>query len=373
MRSIPYGKQNLSSDDVATVVRTLKSPYLTQGPAIGAFERSVSRWTGAKHCVAVANGTVALHLAYLAAGIRPGDEVLMPANTFAATANAALYIGARPVFVDIEPDHFNLDPKQLKKHLTKKTRAIVPVHFAGHPVDMNPIIRFAKKHKLIVIEDAAHALGARYRGRPIGSLNTAAATFSFHPVKSITTGEGGMIVTRDKELAERMKLLRTHGVTKDARGWNVMTALGYNYRITDIQAALGTSQMKRLNAFITARHRVVRLYRTHLKGIDQIVLPWEDRNVRSAWHLYVIRVTKPSWRDPLVTYLKGKGVGVNFHYPPVYWHPYYRKLGYGKVRLLNTETYGRSCITLPLHTLLTEKDVRYVASCIRSFFTERNR
>ncbi len=373
MRTIPYGRQNISADDVATVVRTLKSPFLTQGPAIAAFERSVSARTGAKHCVAVANGTVALHLAYLAAGIRPGDEVLMPANTFAATANAALYVGARPVFVDIEPDHFNLDPKELKKHLTKKTRAIVPVHFAGHPVNMNPVIRFAKKHKLIVVEDAAHALGARYRGRPIGSLNTTAATFSFHPVKSITTGEGGMVVTHDRKLAEKLRILRTHGVTKDARGWNVMTDLGYNYRITDIQAALGTSQMKRLNAFITARHRIVRLYRKHLQNIEQILLPTEDRSVRSAWHLYVIRVTKPSWRDPLVASLKGKGIGANFHYPPVYWHPYYRKLGYGKVHLPNTETYGKSCITLPLHTLLTEKDVGYVAASIKSFFAGRKR
>jgi len=371
--AIPYGKQNISPADIKATLTALQSPYLTQGPAIEEFERAVMLKTGAKHAIAVANGTVALHLAYQAAGIGRGDEVIMPANTFVATSNAALYLGAKPVFADIEPNYANLDTERLEEYLTPRTRAVVAVHFAGHPVDMNPLFRFARKHKLIVIEDAAHALGARYRGVPIGGLTSDAATFSFHPVKSITTGEGGMVVTPKASIAKRLRLLRSHGVTKDKRGRNVMTELGYNYRITDIQSSLGTSQLRRLDSFISRRHEVVRWYQTELADLDQISLPSEARWARSAWHLYVIRVREARNRDSLVAYLKHRNIGVNFHYPPVYWHPYYRSHGYRRTRLPQTDAYGKTCITLPLHTLLTRAEVKFVSDSIKNFFSRSTR
>lgn len=371
MKFIPYGRQNIDRNDIQAVVQALRSPFITQGPAIARFEQTIAKAVGAKYAVAVSNGTVALHIAYLAAGIKPGDEVIMPANTFAATGNAALYIGAKPVFADIELEHYNLDPADVERKITKKTKAIVPVHFAGYPVDMDRIFSIARRHKLVVIEDAAHALGSTYKRRSVGSLPSAVAEFSFHPVKSITTGEGGMLVTNHKKIYDRLKSLRSHGIAKDARGWNVMTELGYNYRITDFQAALGTSQMHRLKTFIALRHRAVRWYRKYLSDLPQIILPGKETGVVSAWHIFIIRTTKPSDRDKLYQFLLSKNIGVNFHYPPVYWHPYYRAHGYRRTSLPNTEVYGKTCITLPLHTKLTEREVRYIASSIREYFAAR--
>lgn len=365
-RLIPYGRQNLSAADRAAVLRVLRSPWLTQGPDIPAFEAAVARYTGARYAVAVSNGTTALHLAYDAVGLGPGDEIIVPANTFVATANAALYLGAKPVFADIELTHYNLDPAELPKRRTARTRAIAVVHFGGHPADMQPILAFARRHRLRVIEDGAQALGASYHGTRIGALPTSATTFSFHPVKSITTGEGGMVATSSRQVADRIRLLRTHGVHKDQNGWNVMTDLGYNYRLTDMQAALGTSQLTRLPQFLRSRRRVVRWYRKHLGGIRRIVLPREAAGVRSAWHLYVIRTRDPKDRDALYRRLHARGILANFHYPPVYAHPYYRRHGYRGVSLPNAERYAASCITLPLHTLLHESDVRFIAGVMRN-------
>lgn len=368
MPFIPYGRQNIDAQDIAAVVRALRSPWITQGPAIAAFERRLCAVTGAKYAVAVANGTVALHLAYLAVGIKAGDEVIMPANTFAATANAARYIGAKPVFADIELETNNLDPDDVARKVTNRTTAIVPVHFAGHPVEMGRILSIARRHRLRVVEDAAHALGASYRGRTVGSLRSDAVTLSFHPVKSITTGEGGAVMTNSLAFYKRLKLLRSHGVTKDERGWNVMTELGFNYRITDFQAALGTSQLRKLARFVRQRHQVVRWYARHLKGIEQLILPTERPGVVSAWHLYIIRTKRAADRDRLYRYLHKHGIGANFHYPPVYWHPYYRRHGYRRTRLANTDLYGRTAITLPLHTKMTERQVAYIATRIRDYF-----
>lgn len=365
-RFLPYGRQNIGPQDVRAVLRVLRSPWLTQGPEIPTFEAAVARYTGARYTVAVSNGTTALHLAYQAVGLGPGDEIIVPANTFVATANAALYLGAKPVFADIELKHYNLDPAELPKRRTARTRAIAVVHFGGHPADMQSILAFARRHRLHVIEDGAQALGASYRGTKIGALPTFATTFSFHPVKSITTGEGGMIATSSRAVADRIRLLRTHGVHKDASGWNVMTDLGYNYRLTDMQAALGSSQLRRLPQFLRSRRRVVRWYRKHLGGIRRIVLPREAIGARSAWHLYVIRTRDPNDRDALYRRLHGSGILANFHYPPVYSHPYYRAHGYRRVSLPNAEQYAASCITLPLHTLLHESDVRYIAGVIRN-------
>lgn len=365
---IPYGKQSISSPDIAAVNKVLRSNWITQGPNIQAFENSISAYTGAKFAVAVNNGTTALHLAYLAAGIKRGDEVIMPANTFVATANAALYIGARPVFADIDPIYWNIDPQDIPKRITKRTTAIVVVHFAGHPCDMSAINKIARKHRLIVIEDAAHALGASLGKNFVGNLGSFATTFSFHPVKSITTGEGGMIVTNIKTAAATMRLLRSHGVTKNSAGKNVMTSLGYNYRITDFQAALGSAQMTRLKAFITQRHRAVKWYREEIGDLTAIQLPSQKTGVRSAWHLFVIRVKEPKDRDPLFASLTKAGIGVNYHYPPVYSHPYYQTHGYRRISLPETERYAATCITLPLHTHLTRQQVRYISKIIRRYF-----
>lgn len=366
---IPYGKQNITSRDIQAVALVLAGDWITQGPAIPAFEQSIGRYTGARHCVAVSNGTTALHLAYLAAGLGRGDEVIMPANTFVATANAALYVGAKPVFADIDPVFANLDPEDVERRITKRTKAIVPVHFAGHPCPMKELSALAKRHRLRIIEDGAHALGAQLGSRYVGNLDSFATTFSFHPVKSITTGEGGMITTNDDDAAASMRLLRSHGVTKNAAGKNIMTALGFNYRMTDFQAVLGREQMKRLTRFIRLRHQVVAWYRDELGGLDEIQLPAEQRGVRSAWHLYVIRVSDPRQRDPLFRALQRAGIGVNFHYPPVYSHPFYRAHGYRRATLPETERYAASCITIPLHTLLTRKDVSYIGEKIRSFYS----
>lgn len=368
---IPYGKQNINKKDLAAVTDVLRGNWITQGPAIKQFEEAVGKFVGADYAVAVSNGTTGLHITYLAAGIQAGDEIIMPANTFVATANAALYIGAKPVFVDIDPTYYNIDPQQIVKYITPKTKAIVAVHFAGHPCAMDEIFRIAKRHRLLVIEDAAHALGAEYKGRPIGNLNSAAVMFSFHPVKSITTGEGGMVMTPHEKIYNRLLSLRSHGIHKDGQGWNVMTELGFNYRITDFQAALGTSQLRRLPAFIRARRAVVQSYRHELKNCPGIILPSESHSVKSSWHLYVIQVQKPSDRVPLYKFLLSKGIGVNFHYPPVYSHPYYRQRGYRSVHLPNTDAYAKSAITLPIHTLLTKKEIRYISRTIHSFFQNR--
>jgi len=372
MRHIQYGQQNISKDDVRAVLKVLRSDYLTQGPAVKRFEQDLARAASAKYAVAVNNGTAALHLAYLAAGIKEGDEVITTPNTFVATTNMLLAIGARPVFCDIRRDTYNLDERQLEKLITKKTKAIVPVHFAGQPCAMSAILKIAKRHKLIVIEDAAHALGAQYRQRPIGGLASTAACFSFHPVKPITTGEGGAIVTNDRKIYEKALSLRSHGITKDKAGFNVMKELGFNYRLTDFQSALGSSQLQRLNQFIAQRQAVVAWYRQELQAVSEISLPEEQPGVQSSWHLYVVTL-KQGQRNELAEFLKKNGVGVNFHYPPVYRHPYYRQPGYRRLSLPVMEDYFAHCLTLPIHTRLSRADVHFIASKIKQFFYESNR
>src|SRR3990167_193764 len=325
---IPYGHQSIDQKDIAAVKPVLSSDWLTQGKKIGEFEKSLSRSCGAKYAVAVSSGTAALHLAYLAAGLKPGDEVITTPNTFVATTNMLLAVGAKPVFCDIRPDTYNIDETKIEKLITKKTKAIVPVHFAGQPCAMTEINQIVKKHKLLVIEDACHALGAKHKNKKVGSLS-AMTVFSFHPVKSITTGEGGAIVTNNKNYYQKMILLRSHGLYKDQQGRNVMTELGYNYRLTDIQAALGLSQLKKLNQFL---------------------------------------VKQPAWRDKLKKYLWQKGVAVNFHYPAVYSQPYYQKIGFKNLKLKNTERYQNSCLTLPCYPGLTKNQVQFIAKLIKDFF-----
>ena len=369
MKKIPYGKQSINTSDVRKVAETLRSVFLTQGPEVALFEKKLAATCGAKYAVAVSSGTTALHIAYLAAGLKKGDEVVTTPNTFVATANMILAVGARPVFCDIRDDTYNMDEQSIKKHITKRTKAIVPVHFAGQPCDMDTILRLAKKHKLLVIEDACHALGAKYKDRKIGSVGDM-TVFSFHPVKSITTGEGGAVVTNNKEFYERMLRLRNHGLHKDKKGFNVMTRMGYNYRITDIQCALGISQLGRLSSFIKKRRERVRWYCAYFGKNPPVILPEQKKSNMSAHHLFIVRVKNKNDRLPLFHFLQKRGIGVNFHYPSVYSHPYYRSHGYAKTRLVRNDLYHETAITLPLFPDLRKEDVLYVVSCIFEYFND---
>lgn len=366
---IPYGRQTIDDDDIKAVVNVLRSDWLTQGPAVKQFEESLAKYCNAKYAIAVSNGTAALHLAYLAADLEKNDEIVTTPNTFAATSNMLLAVGAKPVFCDIRLDNHNIDEAKIEKLITPRTKAIVPVHFGGHPCDMNKIMTLAKKYNLLVIEDACHALGASYKNKKIGGIGDM-SIFSFHPVKSITTGEGGAILTNNPEFYKKLTHLRTHGITKDEKGFNVMTALGYNYRITDIQAALGVSQLKKLGKFIKARQQVADAYKKELANIKEIITPSITNGVISANHLFVIRTKDPAKRDALANFLKQNGIGVNFHYPAVYSHPYYRENGYKEVRLANADLYHSSCITLPIYTTLKTSQINYVCNKIKEFFNK---
>lgn len=364
---IPYGHQKIDKKDVKAVVNTLQSDWITQGPKVKEFEKNLAKYCKTNYAVAVSSGTAALHLAYLAAGLKTGDEIITTPNTFAATSNMLLSVGAKPVFCDIRLDTYNIDENEIEKHINKKTKAIVPVHFAGQPCEMDKILKLAKKHKLLVIEDAAHAIGSKYNNKKIGYSGDM-TILSFHAVKAITTGEGGAILTNDKKLREKLTLLRSHGIHKDKEGLNVMTMLGYNYRLTDIQSDLGSSQLKKLDEFIKMRRKIVSWYKKELGNLEDIVLPVEIRGNYSAWHIYVIRTKNPKNRNPLKEYLQNNSIGVNFHYPAVYSHPYYRKNGYGRIKLVNEEVYHNSCITIPLYPSLSKKEVKYICNKIKGFY-----
>lgn len=370
---IPYGRQTIDDADIEAVVKALKSDFLTTGPLIEQFEQKVAAYTGAKYAVAIANGTAALHAACFAAGIAEGDEVITTPITFAASANCALYCGAVPVFADINPRTYNIDPADIERKLTERTKAIIPVHFTGQPCEMDEIHAIAKKNNLVVIEDAAHALGAEYKGARVGGLSDM-TIFSFHPVKHITTGEGGMILTNDERFYERLKLFRTHGITRDERflgkkdgpWYYEQIDLGYNYRITDFQCALGISQMDKLPMFLSARREKARIYDAAFAGEANIEIPFQKEGCKNAYHLYVIRV-KNGRRREVFEQLRGAGIAVNVHYIPVYAHPYYRQHGYGDVCCPNAEAYYKECISLPLYPSLTTEEQQYVIEKVKEY------
>ncbi|MFA5317865.1 MAG: UDP-4-amino-4,6-dideoxy-N-acetyl-beta-L-altrosamine transaminase [Patescibacteria group bacterium] len=366
---IPYGRQNLNKDDIDLVVKALKSDWLTQGPKILEFEKALAKYCGAKYAATVSSGTAALHLAYLTADFKKGDEVITTPNTFVATSNMLLAVHVKPVFCDIREDTYNIDESKIEKLITSKTKAIVPVHFAGHSCEMRKIKKIAKKYNLIIIEDACHALGGKYKNIKIGSCKFSdMAVFSFHAVKPITTGEGGAILTNNKKYYEKLISLRSHGIHKDKNGKNIMTALGYNYRITDFQAALGINQLKKLDFFIKKRKEVAAWYKKELSVLKEIILPQEKKDCYSGWHIYVIRVKNKKNKDGLMKYLRQNGIGVNFHYPAVYTHPYYQKIGYQNLRLKCVEEYNNTCVTLPCHTLLSRKDIGYIGELVKNYF-----
>lgn len=373
---IPYGKQTIEQDDIQAVVDVLKSDFLTTGPKIAEFEQTVADYVGAKYAVAISNGTSALHAACFAAGIGPGDEVITTPLTFAASANCVLYCGGTPVFADVDPKTYNIDPEDIRRKITDRTKAIIAVHLAGQPCDMDAIHSIAREHGLIVIEDGAHALGSVYKGKRVGSLSDM-TTFSFHPVKPITTGEGGMIVTDNEDFYKKMVLFRSHGITRDD---SMMTRndgpwfyqqfdLGYNYRITDIQCALGCSQMKKLDRFLARRKEIVARYNEAFADCDNIITPYQLSDTESGWHLYIVQVKKCDRRQVFEN-MREKGIGVNVHYIPVYMHPYYQEHGYENVHCANAEEIYSHIISLPLYPGLTSEQQDYVIDTLKSLCEE---
>lgn len=364
---LPYGKQVIDDDDIKNVLNVLKGDYLTTGPTVNKFEKEVCDYVGSKYAVAFSNGTSALHAACYVSGINKGDEVITTPMTFAASSNCILYCKGVPVFADINKDTYNIDVSEIEKKITSKTKAIIPVHFTGQSVDLEPILYLAKKYNLIVIEDAAHALGTKYKEKYIGSISDMTA-FSFHPVKTVTTAEGGMITTNSKEIYEKLLLFRTHGITrnkefminKNEGPWYYeQIDLGYNYRITDLQCALGISQIKKLNNFIKRRKELVKMYNEHLFDIDGIILQKEEEFSDTSRHLYIIRLELDKFkvgRKEIFKALIAENIGVNVHYLPVYLHPYYQKLGYKKGICKNAEDLYNSMITLPLHPSMSNYD-----------------
>lgn len=373
---IPYGKQTIEQDDIQAVVDVLKSDFLTTGPKIAEFEQIVADYVGAKYAVAISNGTSALHAACFAAGIGPGDEVITTPLTFAASANCVLYCGGTPVFADVDPKTYNIDPEDIQRKITDRTKAIIAVHLAGQPCDMDAIHSIAREHGLIVIEDGAHALGSVYKGKKVGSMSDM-TTFSFHPVKPITTGEGGMIVTDNEDFYKKMILFRSHGITRDD---SMMTRndgpwfyqqfdLGYNYRITDIQCALGCSQMKKLDRFLALRKEIVAHYNEAFADCDNIITPYQLSDTESGWHLYIVQV-KNCDRRQVFEKMREKGIGVNVHYIPVYMHPYYQEHGYENVHCANAEEIYSHIISLPLYPGLTSEQQDYVIDTLKSLCEE---
>lgn len=370
-KMIPYGRQTIEEDDVQAVVDVLRSDYLTTGPKIAEFEKMVADYVGAKYAVAISNGTSALHAACFAAGIQAGDEVITTPLTFAASSNCVLYCGGTPVFADVDPKTYNIDPEDIRRKITDKTKAIIAVHLAGQPCDMDEIHKIAKEHDLLVIEDGAHALGSVYKGKKVGTLSDM-TTFSFHPVKPITTGEGGMIVTDNEEFYQKMMLFRSHGITRDE---NLMTRndgswfyqqldLGYNYRITDIQCALGCSQMKKLDRFLARRKEIVARYNEAFADCENIITPYQLPETESGWHLYIVQVKNCDRREVFEA-LREQGIAVNVHYIPVYMHPYYQEHGYKDVHCKNAEEVYSHIISLPLYPTLTSEQQNFVIGRVR--------
>lgn len=370
---LPYGKQWLAQEDMRAVLEVLQSDWLTTGPQVEEFEKSLARRCRAKYAVVLNSGTAALHAAYFAAGVEPGDEVITSPITFAATSNAALFLGAKPVFADVRQNTININPKELEKYITPRTKVLAPVDFAGHPAELDEILEIAHQYNLVVVEDAAHSLGALYHGRPVGSIADL-TTFSFHPVKHITTGEGGAVVTNNKDYYERLLAFRSHGIVRDKDKLNdyhgswyyEMQYLGYNYRMTDIQCALGISQLHKLQMFLEKRQAIVDLYNRELAELEVLETPVTLPDINPAWHLYVIRLRgKYPRRKKIFEELHRLGIGVQVHYLPVYWHPYYRNLGYTKGLCPVAENYYQRTLSLPLFPAMTENDAERVVTILR--------
>lgn len=379
---IPYGRQDISQQDIDAVIEVLQSDFLTQGPKVPLFEQIVAKHVGAKHALAVNSATSALHIACLALGLGEGDWLWTTPNTFVASANCGLYCGAQVDFVDIDPKTYNLCPKELEKKLViakqqnKLPKVLVPVHFSGQPCDMQAIHALAQKYGFKIIEDASHAIGGKYQNEFIGNCRYSDITvFSFHPVKIITTAEGGMALTNDAVLAEKMNLYRSHGITRDS---NLMThqpdgpwyyqqvELGYNYRMTELQAALGISQIQRLDEFVAQRHQLAQRYNQLLAGLP-LTLPWQHPDSYSGLHLYVIRLQLDKinkTHKEVFEALREAGLGVNLHYIPVHTQPYYQNMGFKQGDFPEAEKYYQEAISLPLFPELSQQEQDFVVDAL---------
>ncbi|MCM1111710.1 MAG: UDP-4-amino-4,6-dideoxy-N-acetyl-beta-L-altrosamine transaminase [Muribaculum sp.] len=373
---IHYGKQYIDQEDIDAVAETLRSPSLTGGPKIAELERELCKITGAKYAVAVSNGTAALHLAAMAAGFREGDEVIVSSITFAASANCILYVGARPVFADIRPETYNIDPDSVRKLITPRTKGVVAVDFTGQAVELDEIRSICREHGLVLIEDAAHAIGTKYKGRPVGSISDMTC-FSFHPVKTVTAGEGGAVTTDDEALYRRLLRLRSHGITRsreemvhptDAAWYNEQVELGYNYRITDIQAALLISQLAKLERFSKRRREIVEQYNAAFADVPEIMVQREIPESDTTRHLYILRLRLEKLRCDRRAFfdaLCAENICPQVHYLPVYYHSWYERLGYGKGLCPNAERYYEEVMSLPLYYSLTNEDVEDVITAVK--------
>ena len=374
---LPYGRQSLDDADVEAVVEVLKSDWLTTGPKIGEFEERFAAWIGARHAVSFSSGTAALHGAAFAAGLGPGDEAITTPMTFCATANCVLYQGATPVFADVSPDTLNLDPREVSKRLSSRassrTKAIIAVDYAGHPAALDELGELAKTHEALLIEDACHALGAEFQGKRIGGIADM-TVFSFHPVKHLTTGEGGMVATNDARLAETLRRFRNHGISSEARQrqesgqwFYEMVLLGFNYRLTDIACALGLSQLEKLAANLARRRDIAAQYTAAFRDLPVIVVPTVRESVNPAWHLYPIRLKLEMLtvgRGDIFRALRAENIGVNVHYIPVHQHPYYRERFKSNEGYPVAEDAYQRLISLPMFHAMTEQDVEDVIRAV---------
>lgn len=383
MKFIPYGRQDISEEDINAVVGVLKSDFLTQGPCVPQFEQAIADYVKVKHAVAVNSATSALHIACLALGLQKGDWLWTSPNTFVASANCALYCDANVSFVDIDAQTYNMSVSALEAKLISAKAAgtlpkvVVPVAFAGQSCEMEAIHKLAKEYGFAIIEDASHAIGGNYDGAKIGNSRFADITIlSFHPVKIITTAEGGMALTNSDELAEKMQLFRSHGITRDSDkmtkesegGWYYQQVdLGLNYRMTELQGALGVSQLKRIDGFVSRRHELAKRYETAFDGIP-VSVPHQAESGYSALHLYPIVVNDSAQRKPLFEHLRDKNIGVNVHYIPVHTQPHYQQLGHKVGDYPVAEDYYSRAISIPMYSTLTNEEQDYVIKCIREFF-----
>jgi len=371
---LPYGRHLIDKDDEQAVLDVLRSEWLTTGPIVPQYEQEFADYVGAKYAIAFSSGTAALHGAAFAIGLGPGDEAITTPMTFVASANCILYQGARPIFADVQADTLNINPDEILRQITARTRTIIPVDYSGQPADIDTICEIASRNNLSIIEDAAHALGATYCGRRVGVLATM-TVFSTHPVKLIATGEGGMVTTDNQSLAKKLRMFRNHGLTTELHerqikgGWFYeMAELGYNYRLSDIQAALGRSQLGKADEWLARREAIAQHYHQALGGIPTIGLPPLRENRKSAWHLYVIRLNLQSLRvgrAVIFKALRAENIGVNVHYIPVHLHPYYQRLGYHIGECPIAEAAYETLITLPLFPSMTDDDVADVIKAVR--------
>lgn len=378
--TIGYGRQYIDEADIAAVVETMQSPALTCGPKITELEKKLCEVTGAKYAVVVSNGTAALHIAAMAAGIGPGDEVIVSPITFAASANCVLYCGGTPVFADINPKTYNIDPASIRARITDKTKAIVAVDFTGQAVELDEIRKICQEYNLILIEDAAHSIGTKYNGQPVGSIADM-TTFSFHPVKTVTSGEGGAVTTNDEELYRKLRLYPTHGITRNQQemcnpsdaGWYYeQVELGYNYRMTDIQAALLLSQLDKLPAFSARRKEIVAKYNSVFAQMPELIVQEEIQKSDTTRHLYILRLNTELLncnRREFFDALRAENIGTQVHYIPVYWHSYYEKLGYEKGMCPEAEKLYSEILSIPLFYSMTDEDVEDVISAVKKIVT----